>query len=127
MKENEADALRRAVGGADVALPAWADQVDCAITVCDSEARIIYMNERSRATFARHGDIIGHDLMQYHPPRAQEMIRRMLAEGVSNAYTIDKAGQKKLIFQTPWRRDGKVAGLVELSIVLPPDMPHYVR
>lgn len=125
--ENTLSEIRNATAGGDVQLPAWADEIDCAVTVCDADARIIYMNSRSRATFARHGDIIGHDLMQYHPPRAQEMIRRMLAEGSSNAYTIDKAGQKKLIFQTPWRRDGKVAGLVELSIVLPQDMPHYVR
>lgn len=108
-------------------LPAWADDIECAVTVCDADCRIIYMNERSRKTFAKHGDIIGHDLLQYHPERARKMILHMLETGDTNAYTISKAGQRKLIFQTPWRKDGKVAGLVELSIVLPSDIPHYDR
>ena len=94
----------------DEALRGWADEIECAVTICDTDCRILYMNQRSRQTFARHGDIIGHDLMQYHPPRAQELIRHMLATG-----------------DTPWRRDGKIAGLVEFSIVLPADMPHYDR
>lgn len=108
-------------------IPEWAEGLDCAVTICDRDAKIIFMNERSRATFARHGDIIGHDLLQYHPPRAQEMIRKMLNEGVSNCYTITKNGQNKLIFQSPWRKDGEIAGLVEISIVVPSDAPHYTR
>ena len=111
----------------DEALRGWADEVECAVTICDTDCRILYMNQRSRQTFARHGDIIGHDLMQYHPPRAQELIRHMLATGDTNTYSISKNGLKKIIHQTPWRRDGKIAGLVEFSIVLPADMPHYDR
>ncbi len=105
----------------------WAEGMGCAATVCDKDCKILYMNEKSRMTFARHGDIIGHDLMQYHPPHAQQKIAHMLATGETNAYTIRKNGVKKLIFQTPWRKDGEIAGLVELSIPLPDDMPHYDR
>lgn len=105
----------------------WADSIACAVTICDKDGKILYMNERSRETFARHGDIIGHDLFQYHPPRAQDMIRHMLATGETNTYTITKNGQHKVIHQTPWRRDGEIAGLVELSIVVPADAPHYER
>lgn len=108
-------------------IPDWAEAIDCAVTICDADCRILFMNEKSRETFARHGDIIGHDLMQYHPTHAQEKIRHMLATGETNAYTIEKNGLRKLIYQTPWRRNGKVAGLVEFSIILPADMPHYVR
>lgn len=105
----------------------WAESLGCAVTVCDADCKIIFMNERSRQTFARHGDIIGHDLLQYHPPRAQEMIKHMLATGETNAYTIRKNGQKKIIYQTPWRKEGKIAGLVEISIPLPDEIPHYDR
>lgn len=106
----------------------WAEGIDCAVTICDAQGKILFMNERSRKTFERHGDIIGHDLFQYHPAHAQEKIRHMLATGESNSYTIDKNGQRKLIHQTPWRdSEGRIAGLVEFSIVLPPDMPHYIR
>ena len=36
-------------------LPLWAEQTNCAITVCDCDGIIIYMNERARVTFASHG------------------------------------------------------------------------
>ena len=51
----------------------------------------------------------------------------MLATGESNAYTISKNGVRKMIYQTPWRRDGQIAGMVEISMVIPEEMPHYVR
>ncbi len=105
----------------------WADTVDFAVTVCDADAKIIYMNERSKATFAKHGDIIGHDLLGYHPEHARKKIREMLASGESNSYTITKNGINKLIHQTPWVKDGLVAGLVEISVILPDHMPHYDR
>lgn len=105
----------------------WAEGIDAAVTICDTNAIVIYQNARSRATFARYGNVVGHDLLQYHPPRAQEMIRQMLASGQSNAYTISKNGQNKLIYQTPWRQGSEIGGLVEISIVLPADMPHYQR
>ena len=108
-------------------LKMWAEDVDYAVTICDADCKILYMNRRSRETFAKHGDIIGNNLMDCHPPRAQELIRKMLATGCSNAYTISKNGLKKLIFQSPWKIDDKIAGLVETSMVLPPDMPHYDR
>lgn len=112
---------------AGVELPEWAWGVGCAITVCDTEGKILYMNRRSRETFAAHGDIIGHDLYSYHGDRAQGMIRHMLETGDTNVYTISKGGVRKLIWQGPWRRDGQVAGLVELSLPIPAEMPHYDR
>ena len=51
----------------------------------------------------------------------------MIATDTVNCYTIDKQGVKKMIYQTPWRRDGKVCGMVEISMVIPQEMPHYVR
>lgn len=105
----------------------WAEQMNCAVTVCDAECRIIYMNAKSRATFAKHGDLIGKSLIDCHSPRSQAIIRDLLATGGSNSYTIEKHGIRKMIYQTAWRRDGQVAGLVELSMEIPQDMPHYVR
>jgi hypothetical protein len=34
---------------------------------------------------------------------------------------------KKLIQQTPWHEKGEPAGLVEFSLVIPFDLPHFVR
>ena len=73
---NEKDIINEAL--------AWAEGTHCAITVCDLEGKVIFMNERSRATFDKDG-------------------RTMLGQ------------------------DGKVCGMVEISMVIPQEMPHYVR
>lgn len=108
-------------------IPDWAREMDCAITVCDANANIIYMNDASRRINSPEVDIIGHNLRQYHPPRAIEIIDRLLREGGYNAYTISKRGQRKMIYQTAWRQGGQIAGLVEISMVIPEELPHYVR
>jgi len=111
-------------------VPDWAFRVNCAVTVTDAECNIIYMNERSRLTFANRGgaNLIGHNLMEYHNENSKAIIRRMLDEGGTNAYTIEKDGVRKMIFQSAWfDENGNVAGLVELSMVIPAEMPHYVR
>jgi hypothetical protein len=51
----------------------------------------------------------------------------MLANPRVNAYTIEKRGVRKLIYQAPWYRDGIFQGLVELSLDIPASMPHFVR
>jgi transcriptional regulator with PAS, ATPase and Fis domain len=111
-------------------LPDWVTSFPGAVTVSDMDHRIIYMNDKSAATYAADGGraLIGHELMACHNERSKAMIQSLLESGGQNVYTIDKAGQKKLIFQSAWRDEtGQVAGLVEVSMVLPPGMPHYVR
>ena len=108
-------------------IPEWAEALTCAVTICDADGRIIFMNQKSRETFARHGDIIGKNLFEYHNPDSQAKIRHMLATGDDNTYKVVKNGVTKLIHQTPWRIDGKIAGMVELSIVLPEDIKTIIR
>lgn len=106
----------------------WADEVDYAVTIADKNCEIIYMNSRSQATFCKNGEnLIGRNLMDCHPEHAKVIIRRLLSEGGSNAYTITKNGANKLIFQSVWKINGEIAGLVETSMVLPPDMKHFNR
>lgn len=110
------------------AIRGWADDVDYAVTIADKDCRIIYMNKRSRDTFCKNGeDLIGRNLMDCHPEHAQHTIRRLLKDGGSNAYTITKNGVNKFIFQSAWKRDGEIAGLVETSMIMPKDMKHFDR
>ncbi len=51
----------------------------------------------------------------------------MLAAHEKNIYSIEKNGVKKLIFQSPWFKNGEYAGFVELSLEIPFEMPHFVR
>lgn len=111
----------------DFEVPDWAHDIGCAVTVCDAKGVIIYMNDRSRELYRSHGDLTGFNLMDCHNERSREIISRLLRDGGTNVYTIEKKGVRKLIYQTAWRRDGEIAGLAEISIVLPEDMPHYIR
>lgn len=105
-------------------LPFWPDDLACAVTVCDTEGTVLYQNERSAAV---NGDVRGRSLMPCHNDRSRAIIRRLLDEGGTNTYTIEKRGVRKLIYQTAWRSGGKVCGLVEFSMEIPTELPHYVR
>ncbi len=111
-------------------LPDWVTSFPGAVTVSDLEHRIIYMNDKSAAGYAKEGGraLIGKEMMSCHNDHSKEILRNLLQSGGEHVYTIEKAGQKKLIYQSAWRDEaGKVAGLVELSMVLPEGMPHFVR
>ena len=101
--------------------------MNCAVTVCDTHGTILYMNEKAKETFAKHGDLIGRNLFDCHSETSQAKIRELLSTGGSNAYTIEKRGVKKMIYQTAWRKNGVVSGLVEISMILPDTLPHHVR
>jgi transcriptional regulator with PAS, ATPase and Fis domain len=107
----------------------WLSDIDVAVTVCDLAGTVIYMNERAARTFASGGGraLLGKPLWACHPAAAQEKIRRIMASGEANTYTIEKDGGRKLVHQAPWRENGVLAGLVEFSLVIPAQMPHFVR
>lgn len=106
----------------------WADDMNCAVTVCDKDGVIVYMNKKSQETFNSNGEsMVGRSMIPCHSKHSQEKIYEMLSQGTSNSYTITKNGVRKMIYQTPWRENGEIKGLVEISMVIPEDMPHYVR
>ncbi|MDX9957664.1 MAG: PAS sensor protein [Clostridia bacterium] len=111
-------------------MPDWIRAFPGAVTVSNCEHRIVYMNDKATDTWAGRGgkDLLGTDLLACHTERSRAIIDRLLTEGGTNIYTIEKQGQKKLIYQTVWKDEaGQTAGLVELSLIIPMDMPHYVR
>jgi hypothetical protein len=107
----------------------WIREFPGAITVCDPKGIILAMNEQSRVTFADDGGakLIGTNLLDCHPEPARTKVQEMLKSKSLNVYTIEKKGMKKLIYQTPWYEEGKYAGIVELSLPIPWEMPHFVR
>ena len=105
----------------------WAKEMKCAVTVCDTEGVVLYMNDKACKTFASHGNMIGKCMFECHSQRSLDKIHEMLTQGTCNCYTIQKGEVKKMIYQTPWFENGKVAGLVELSMEIPEEMPHFVR
>lgn len=107
----------------------WVQEFPAAITVCDRDGVILELNTRAEETFADDGGLalIGTNVLDCHPEPARSTLQMMLASGEKNVYTIQKAGVKKLIYQSPWYRDGAYAGFVELSLPIPESMPHFSR
>jgi transcriptional regulator with PAS, ATPase and Fis domain len=110
-------------------LPDWAAGFPGAITVCDTRGVIVYMNDRSATGYASEGGraLLGTNMLDCHPEPARSKVRELLNSQRTNAYTIEKRGIHKVIYQAPWYADGAFAGLVELSLEVPAEMPHFVR
>lgn len=107
----------------------WADTLPSAVTICNSEGIITYMNKKSEDVFKDDGglNLIGSSIYECHSENSNAQIRHMLESGESNCYTIEKNGKKKLIYQAPFGNGAKPDGLVEISIELPENMPHFIR
>ncbi|MGE5483590.1 MAG: PAS domain-containing protein [Ignavibacteriales bacterium] len=108
----------------------WARNLPVAVTVCDSRGTIVYMNEKSCKTFEKDGgrNLVGKNVLDCHPEPARGKLKKMLETRATNCYTMEKAGVKKLIYQTPWYdENNEFGGMVELSMQVPFDMPHFVR
>ena len=107
----------------------WAKGFPGGVTVCDAEGVILEMNDRAAETFEKYGGraLVGTNLLDCHPEPARSKLQQLLTSHQVNAYTIDQEGVKRLIYQAPWYEDGEYRGLVELSLVLPDPLPHFIR
>ncbi len=107
----------------------WTDEFPGAITVCDPQGVILEMNARSALGFQAEGGraLIGKNLLDCHPEPARAKLLELMHSRQKNVYTIEKNGVWKLIYQTPWFEDGEYRGFIELSLEIPPEMPHFIR
>jgi hypothetical protein len=107
----------------------WVKEFPGAITVCDAAGVILEMNDHAAKQFEKEGGrtLVGGSLLDCHPEPARTKLRHLLSSGKVNAYTIEKGGVKRLVYQAPWYQGGKYAGLVEVSVVLTDPLPHFVR
>jgi len=107
----------------------WVKEIDIAITVSDKNGKFLEMNDKSKKTFEKDGgeNLINSEIMNCHNENSKEIIRKIVSENKSNVYFVEKEGKRKLIFQAPWTKEGEFQGLVELSIVIPPDIETKVR
>ncbi len=109
--------------------PDYLKEAPCSITICDTEGIVLEMNDKSSNTFAKNGgrELIGKSIMGCHNQKDQDKISGMIAKQEVNVYTIEKEGKRKMIYQCPWFEDGKLGGLVEISMVIPEVIPHFSR
>ncbi len=108
---------------------AWINEFPADITVCDVDGIILELNDRATLSLEKEGGraLIGTNLLDCHPEPARQKLKKMMETRQPNVYTIEKKGAKRLIYQSPWFIGGEYRGFVELDLVIPFDMPHFIR
>jgi hypothetical protein len=112
-----------------MSMASWIKEFPGAITICNADGIILEMNDKAIETFKKEGgaDLIGKNLFDCHPEPARSKLCELMRAQKSNCYTIEKNGIKKMIYQSPWYENGGYCGLVELSLEIPVEMPHFIR
>jgi transcriptional regulator with PAS, ATPase and Fis domain len=109
----------------------WAEGLsEVAITVTDENGKFIDMNKCSKIVNLKDSSktVVGKDISECHTQRSNDIIKHIVESHTPNVYTITKKGRKKLIYQSPWfKEDNSFGGLVEISIFLPDNIPHFDR
>jgi transcriptional regulator with PAS, ATPase and Fis domain len=107
----------------------WSKYFPAAITVTDEMGIITDMNDVSITGYQKDGGakLIGSNAIDCHKEPSLSKVKKMYENHTLNVYTITKNGKKKLIYQAPYFVDGKFSGIVEMSLPLPEEIPHYDR
>jgi transcriptional regulator of acetoin/glycerol metabolism len=107
----------------------WIKEFPVAITVCDRDGLILEMNDAADAFFKKYGGrkLIGTNALDCHPEKAREKFESLMKSLETNVYSIEKLGVHRLIYQSPWYKDGHYAGFIELALPIPARIPHFIR
>ena len=107
----------------------WFEKLDGNVIVSNAEGTIIYMNETAIRNYEKDGGaaLIGKNLADCHNENSRKIIREIMTTHKKNVYTIEKRGRRKIIYQTPLMDDGIFKGIVELSLEIPAELPHFKR
>jgi transcriptional regulator with PAS, ATPase and Fis domain len=107
----------------------WVKELPAEIMVCDSSGIILEMNAQAGMLFAEDGgrDLLGANVLDCHPDSARAKLERMLKKQTANSYFNTENGEKRFFFQSPWYKEGRYAGFVEISFGVPQDIPHFIR
>ena len=107
----------------------WSEEFNGAVTVCDREGIIIYMNQYSAHQFQKYGGkkLLGTNLLDCHPEPSKSKLKQMLESPVENMYTTESSDGTKVVFQTPWKINGEFKGVIEISFKLASRLPNFIR
>lgn len=107
----------------------WVKELPAEILVCDPSGIILEMNAQAGILFAEDGgcDLLGANVLDCHPDPARAKLERMLKKQTANSYFNTENGEKRFFFQSPWYKEGRYAGFVEISFGVPQAIPHFIR
>jgi hypothetical protein len=90
---------------------------------------ILELNKRAAESHRAQGGkkLIGSNLMDCHPEPARSKLKRLMRYRQTNVYTVKKGRTRKIVLQTPWYRNGKYRGFVEVSLPISAKIRDIVR
>lgn len=107
----------------------WADDLEISVMATDEHGVITYMNafaERANQD-AGGAKLIGASLFACHPERSLARVHELYQAPGPSHYTVARSGRRKIIHHLPRYRDGRFAGVVEISVPIPAELPHFER
>ncbi len=107
----------------------WAEEFNGAITICDKQGIIVYMNQYSIRQFKKYGGdkLLGTNILDCHPEPSKSKLKKMLESPKENMYTTESEGVKKIILQTPWKKKDEFYGIIEISFRLDKGLSNFIR
>jgi transcriptional regulator with PAS, ATPase and Fis domain len=108
---------------------AWVEELPAEVMVCDTTGTILEMNAEAEILFAEDGgrSLTGTNVLACHPDPARGKLEGMLEKQTINSYFNTEKGEKRFFFQSPWYKEDRYAGFVEISFRVPEAIPHFIR
>jgi hypothetical protein len=105
------------------------DSFPGAVMICSPEGIIRFMNSEAETHFTKDGGraLIGSNVLDCHPSPAREKLAELMRGRLTNTYTSEKNGTKRLVYQFPCYQDGTYAGYGEISFEVPFAIPNFLR
>jgi nitrogen-specific signal transduction histidine kinase len=85
----------------------WIDEFNGAVTICNRQGIIVYMNRQSEIQFKKYGGkkLFGQSLIDCHPEPARTQLLKMLEKPTENKYITEKNGKKSWLYNLPgWKK-----------------------
>jgi PAS domain-containing protein len=107
----------------------WVKELAVAVTVCDREGKILFMNDGAYKLFKNSGGfkLVGSNVLDCHPERVRAKVKYHLDTEETYTFNVEENGSFRIVHGTPWYGDGKYGGFVEISFHTPERVPTFRR
>jgi sensor histidine kinase regulating citrate/malate metabolism len=108
----------------------WIKDFSVAVVLCDTKGVITYLNDAAVAMYAPFGGraLLGKSVFECHKQKSSnDIMNEIMQTRKTHTYTTERNGVKRLIHQAPHIVNDEVVGIIELAIIIPFEMPHFVR
>lgn len=109
----------------------WIKDFSVAVVICDRKGVLTYLNDAAAEMYAHAGGyaLLGKSIMEgcHKQQASNDKMIEIMETRKPYTYSIERNGVKRLIHQMPHIINDEVVGIVEVAIIVPFDIPHFVR